>query len=164
MPGANQYTTRIVRGYTVANDEIFRTMSRMVQPRYVDIGCNSGAFLLDNPGGVGLDASPVLVAEARAVGLDVVLGNAEALPFRSDSFQTAVLSCVLEQTECPLVCVQEALRVAHRVIGVNPIPGASVWGSVGGWVKSVIPESWVHAAGGTTGRMDAQRYWFSICR
>lgn len=159
MPEA-PYSTVIERGYTPVNDFIIDFIKPHVTAPYLDIGCNSGWLLSEVPGGIGVDLSPLMVEAARAKGLDVRLAAAQALPFDDREFQTAVLSCVLEQTTRVIAAVKEAKRVARRVIGVNPIPGASPWGSVGGWVKSVIPEETMHALGFRTERIDSQRYYF----
>lgn len=154
------YSTVIERGYTPVNDAIIDWLKPHIRGRYLDIGCNAGWLLSEVPGGVGVDASPLMVERALAKGLDVRLGNAENLQFADKEFQTAVLSCVLEQCHSWRVALAEACRVAGRVIGVNPIPGASPWGSIGGWVHSVIPEAAMQALGYRTERMDAQRYYF----
>jgi hypothetical protein len=156
------YATVIERGGNPVNDRIFDYIKgKLGNPgRWIDIGCNTGALLLEVPNGVGVEASHELATAARAKGLTVFCGPAEYLPFASESFDTAVLSCVLEQCADPRAVLTEAERIARRVIGVNPIPGASVWGSVGGWVRSVIPEAEMQARGYRTERMDGQRYYF----
>ena len=159
MPGT-AYPTVICRGYTAINDWIIDFLADRVWGRYVDIGCNCGFLLSEVPGGIGVDLSEPMVREALKRHVPAVLGRAEALPFPDRVFDTAVLSCVLEQTERPDLVISEALRVARRVIGINPIPGASQWGAKGGWIRSVLPEAMMHAAGFRTERMDAERYFF----
>ncbi len=156
------YTTVIERGTNPVNDRIIDFLKPRIRGRWLDIGCNSGWLLSEVPRGSGVDASPELVQRARSKGLDARVGLAECLPFDAAEFATAVLSCVLEQCVDPEAVVREAQRVAGRIIGVNPIPGASLWGSVGGWVRSVIPEARMQAMGAKTEPMDEQRYYFEI--
>lgn len=155
------YSTVIERGTSPINDHIIGWLKLRIVAPWIDIGCNTGWLLSEVPGGVGVDASPVMVAAARAKGLDAHLAYAESLPFRCE-FETAVLSCVLEQCSDPLAALAEARRVARRVIGVNPIPG-SPWGVAGrGCVRSVIPPALIESMGGTTEQMDKHRYFFEI--
>jgi SAM-dependent methyltransferase len=159
MPEA-AYSTIIERGYTPINDAILDWLIPRIRGRWLDIGCNTGALLSEVPRGYGVDASPGLVAMAREKGLEARYGDATALPFDDREFECAVLSCILEQIPDWRGALAEAERVAGRVIGVNPIPGASPWGSVGGWVRSVIPEAEMQELGYRTERMDRQRYYF----
>ena len=159
MPEA-AYTTVIERGYTRANDLIIDFLLPRIHGYWLDIGCNTGWLLSEAPGGVGVDASVDLVQKARAKGLDARHASAEALPFVDGEFEMAVLSCVLEQCPDWRAALREAERVAARVIGINPIPGASPWGHVRGWVKSVIPEAEMESLGYWTERIDDQRYFF----
>lgn len=159
MPEA-PYSTVIERGYTPVNDFIIDYLKPRIVAPYVDLGCNTGWLLCEVPGGVGVEASPDLAQRARDKGCEVYCGRVECTPFADGGFQTAVLSCVLEQCDDWRSALTEARRIAHRVIGINPIPGASPWGGRGGWVRSVIAEPEMWALGFTTTRIDAQRYCF----
>lgn len=156
------YSTVIERGGNPVNDRIIDYLKPRIVAPYLDIGCNTGWLLSEVPGGTGIDASPIMVSAALDKGLNVRLGAAESLQFNDGEFTTAVLSCVLEQCAAWRTALDEARRVAQCVIGVNPLPGASPWGFVGGWVKSVISEVEMRALGAKTERMDDQRYFFEV--
>lgn len=164
MPGTT-YRTVIERGNTPANDRIIDYLKpRIGGGRWLDIGCNAGWLLSEVAGGVGLDGSEPLAAMARKRGAAVVLGRAEALPFAGGTFETAVLSCVLEQVPNWRQAFAEAARVARRVIGINPLPGRSPWGALQGWVRSVIAPQEMAALGCRVEAMDPQRYFFELDR
>lgn len=153
------YQTVIERGQAEANDRIIDYLKPRISGRWLDIGCNGGWLLSEVPGGVGVEASEIVALRAIRRGVSVVLAMAECLPFADGEFETAVLSCVLEQTADWRVALAEARRVAKRVIGVNPIPCASPWGYCGQWVKSVISPKEMP---GVTVQIDPARYYFEI--
>jgi ubiquinone/menaquinone biosynthesis C-methylase UbiE len=93
----------------------------------LDIGCGPGDDLLDlservGPGGrlVGLDASEVMVAEARRRakerGLSVTfeVGDATALPSDDDSFDVCRAARLLEHLDDPSGALAEMVRVTRR--------------------------------------------------
>lgn len=154
---AKDYDVVIERGRSEINDRIIDFLKPKIRGKYLDVGCNTGWLLEEVPGGVGVDASKQLVEMAVEKGLDVRYAYAENLPFGNRSFDTVVLSCVLEQCDDWQDALEEAQRVGKRVIGINPIPG-SRWGVEGGWVKSVIPEDTFPY----TELVDDERYYFEI--
>ena len=82
--------------------------------KLLDVGCGAGASLafLGAQGflPVGMDASPVLLAEAQSHG-PVVLGDAQALPVSSGSFQGVFCECVVSLLDKPDAFFQESYRV-----------------------------------------------------
>lgn len=138
------YDVDIQRGRSHINDacfDYFVMKLRHIEPvNWLDIGCNTGALLLEYPHGTGIDASEMLVDRAKQKGLNVILGDATDLPFDNYSFQVATLNCVLEQIEEWEKALSEALRVSELVLGINPLP-KSQWGVIGGWVKAIIEPS-----------------------
>jgi hypothetical protein len=140
------YTTVIERGHSELSDwcHDFLVQQRIEAP-WLDVGCNSGWLLSEVPGGVGMETSPVLRRLAIAKG-HLVAAPDQFGAFPSHYFRTAVLGSVLEQTTDPDALLSLAKRLARRVIGLSPIPGGP-WGTVGGWVRSVIPADWFAARG-----------------
>jgi SAM-dependent methyltransferase len=85
----------------------------------LEIGCGGGLLLRDavktGARATGLDHSPEMAALAtdRAPGADVVLGEAERLPFPDDAFTGAAMSIVLLFLED----ADQVLRECARVLG-----------------------------------------------
>ena len=91
----------------------------------LEVGCGTGHFSrwLDDQGlaVVGLDLSPVMLAEARALdGVPLVRGDARRLPFADGVFDLVAFITTLEFLEQPREALAEALRVARcgMVLGV----------------------------------------------
>lgn len=159
------YPLDIKRGHSEINDRVFNFLLPRLKGKVLDVGGNGGTLLSEYKGnGVCVDLSEQLVALAKSRGIEAVFADARSLPFKDNSFDTVVLSCVLEQIEDWETALKEAIRVSRRkVIGINPIPNASQWGKVQGYVKSLIrPETvWIkyHAR---IKLIDNERYYFRI--
>jgi ubiquinone/menaquinone biosynthesis C-methylase UbiE len=88
--------------------------------RVADLGCGSGVFteLLRREGyeTVGLDISPKLVALGRKKypGLELLEGDAENLPFKSDSLDGVLLSGLVHHFPDPRRLAVEVRRVLKR--------------------------------------------------
>ena len=166
-PVENGYSIDIKKGHSPINDAIVEFLKYQVRGNVLDVGCNSG-YLLDElrqsfsaARYTGIDASMQMVQLARAKGLDVWQASATDLPYDDQSFDTVVLSCILEQIPDWKAAVSEARRVGRRVIGINPYPG-SPWGVIQGFVKSVIFPEEIQMLGGTVERFDNDRYYFEF--
>jgi ubiquinone/menaquinone biosynthesis C-methylase UbiE len=97
--------------------------------RVADLGCGSGVFteLLRREGyaSVGLDISPRLVALGRSKypGLELIEGDAENLPFDSESLDGVLLSGLLHHFPDPRRLIAEVRRVLKpggRFVGFDP--------------------------------------------
>jgi ubiquinone/menaquinone biosynthesis C-methylase UbiE len=91
----------------------------------LEIGCGTGHFShwLGDQGlaVVGLDLSPAMLAEARALdGVPLVRGDARRLPFTDGAFDLTAFITTLEFLEQPQEALAEARRVARRglILGV----------------------------------------------
>jgi len=163
----NKYDVEIVRGKSPLNDEIIDFIKPKIVGKYLDIGCNSGWLLSEVPRGTGVDLSKEMVNKAIDKHLIAMLvDGTDRLPFPYKSFDTVVMSCVLEQNSHWRKMLDEALRVVRvKVIGVSPYPDKSQWGRLSGtkWVKSVIKpddlikdyEAWIEPVNDT-------HYFFEI--
>ncbi|MDX1484890.1 MAG: methyltransferase domain-containing protein [Alphaproteobacteria bacterium] len=90
--------------------------------RILDLGCGDGTLTRDLAASgaeiVGMDASASQVAAARALGLDVRLGDATALPFAAEFdavFSNAALHWMIDQGEV-IAGVAKALRPGGRFV------------------------------------------------
>jgi ubiquinone/menaquinone biosynthesis C-methylase UbiE len=67
--------------------------------RILDLGCGDGhlskRIVATGAIVVGLDSSPQMAAAARALGINVTVGDAEALPFESSSFDAVFSNAAL---------------------------------------------------------------------
>jgi SAM-dependent methyltransferase len=85
--------------------------------RVIDLGCGSGVFtqLLREAGYrvTGLDISPKLVERGRRVypGLDLIVGDAEALPFADGTFDGVLLSALVHHFPDPRPLAAEVYRI-----------------------------------------------------
>ena len=137
------YNVIIEQGRSKDNDEIIEFLIPKCTGYTLDIGANAGYLISKLPNAIGVDNSPIVVDKAKELGRNVILVK-DKLPFEDKTFDTVVLSCVLEQCEDWESVLREAIRVCKgKVIGITPYEGKSVWGYVGGtvWVKSVIKPS-----------------------
>lgn len=112
-----------------ADDSWWEVFGRMVGAgdldgrRTLDVGCGTGTFavaLAERGGKVwGVDASPEMLAEARAKGSRARFkdGNAEALPFKDGWFERVVMRLSLQHVDRP-----RALAEAARVL----VPGGQI--------------------------------------
>ncbi|MCD6380978.1 MAG: class I SAM-dependent methyltransferase [Candidatus Odinarchaeota archaeon] len=91
--------------------------------RILDVGCGTGLFsyflrdkgILNSSTLVGIDISPGMVRRANDKGYDlIVLGNAERLPFLSDSFDLVVSFTLLQNIEDVSGFIDEIVRVSKR--------------------------------------------------
>jgi ubiquinone/menaquinone biosynthesis C-methylase UbiE len=83
--------------------------------RIVDIGGNDG-HTFD-----GWDRSKVTTVDIDLYDIpNFVRANAESLPFKDKEFDTAILCEILEHVENPIKALQEAKRVANKVIITVP--------------------------------------------
>jgi len=89
--------------------------------RFLDLGCGPGFLGVDlarlGYRGVGLDAAPAMIqrctAQAAAVSSQwrYQLGDVEALPFRSASFDVVICAGVIEYLPTDVLLLQEVARV-----------------------------------------------------
>jgi Methylase involved in ubiquinone/menaquinone biosynthesis len=138
------YDVIIEQGRSKENDAIIKYLVPKCVGKVLDIGANAGYLISKLPDAIGVDNSPIVVNKAKELGRNVILIK-DKLPFEDKTFDTVVLSCVLEQCDDWEKVLLEALRVCKdRCIGINPIPG-SQWGKIRGWVKSVIDPDYMES-------------------
>jgi ubiquinone/menaquinone biosynthesis C-methylase UbiE len=131
--GGYRYTTNAQVSSVFANDRITRAVLDFADVRgkdVLDVGCGDGAYTIDlydqgRPARVhGLDpaAEGVACARRRVGGRPVIVsvGSAYELPFADGRFDWAVLRCVLHHMDRPQDALREAMRVARRVVVVEP--------------------------------------------
>ena len=99
----------------------------------LEVGCGTGHFtrwLAERSLHVtGLDASPVMLAEARRRGSrSCVLGDALMLPFPARAFDLTFLITTLEFVSDPLRALAEAARVARQGVVVGALNRHSLLG------------------------------------
>jgi SAM-dependent methyltransferase len=108
----------VVRAYALPKLQRIDAVLPLRGRRVLDVGCGPGVFtvLLEQLGAqvTGLDASPGLLARNR--GLDVRLGDAQALPFEDASFDIAFEANLLHHLAAPERAVREMARVAREAL------------------------------------------------
>lgn len=89
----------------------------------LDLGCGDGQLtqriLATGANVVGLDSSPQMAAAARALGIDVTVGSAEAIPFESASFDAVFSNAALHWVrdhDATLSGVKRVLKPSGRFV------------------------------------------------
>jgi SAM-dependent methyltransferase len=90
---------------------LYPRLCRHLHGHAVDIGCGVGDMLAFRPRTVGADVNPKTVQFCRRRGLQVVLMAPDCLPFRSRSFDSAILDNVLEHIPDPSRLLDDTRRV-----------------------------------------------------
>ena len=100
------------RALALSELDAFREAIRGLEPPCADIGAGHGFF---TPGScVAVEPSVALAARAARVGLQVVVGRAEALPLRDGSMNYVSYVVTLCFLEDPVASLREAFRVVRQ--------------------------------------------------
>lgn len=87
------------------------------EKKVLDIGAGDGLIThLLNCKGIDNEESGVKIAQEK--GADVILGEANDLPFPDNSFESALMSDSIEHFEDPIKAVKEAHRVIKKFLYV----------------------------------------------
>jgi demethylmenaquinone methyltransferase / 2-methoxy-6-polyprenyl-1,4-benzoquinol methylase len=85
--------------------------------RVLDVATGTGAVALELQARgctvLGIDQSPEMLAVARARGVDVREGRAEALPFRDAEFEALTFTYLLRYVDDPVATLRELRRVVE---------------------------------------------------
>jgi ubiquinone/menaquinone biosynthesis C-methylase UbiE len=115
---------------------------RIEGARVLDVGCGDAGTLIAlgqhgaRPFGTEISERSLLRGAVRAsehdTRVELVRGDGEALPYRSDSFDVVILDNVLEHVWHPAVALREARRVMRRgallyVVTPKPFALYSLW-------------------------------------
>ena len=127
-------------------------LARDAAGRTLDLGCGSGRSLPLLPAGiraVGIDPDlpPLLAARRKAPAVPLVLGRAEALPFRSGSFGTVLSGlafCSVEEVDRGLAEVRRVLGEGGTLRMVEHVRPGGILGPI----SDLAQPFWTSAAGG----------------
>lgn len=107
------------------NAKYYRHCNRLIdwikEKNVLDIGAGDGKItsLLKAK---GIDSDPDGVRFAQEKGVDVIIGDAYALPFKDKEFDSAFIGDTLEHLAFPAKAIQEARRVIKKYLYVaSPI-------------------------------------------
>ena len=86
--------------------------------RLLDVGCASGAFILfwPNKEKIGLEQLKESVQIGKELGIKIIHGNAQDLPFEDNSFEAVFLLEIFEHVPNPFMVIEEAKRVSSNLI------------------------------------------------
>lgn len=101
--------------YLVEEDEVYQVLATWLRGNQaVDIGCGVGLIEKYSPETYGVDFSWHALKQAQQNGAQrLVQTDAEALPFKDDSFQIALSNGVLEHLRRPQQAISEMARIAR---------------------------------------------------
>jgi ubiquinone/menaquinone biosynthesis C-methylase UbiE len=103
-----------------ARRAILEALALRPSDQLLELGCGGGLLLRDalatGANATGLDHSEEMVelARARVRGAEVVLAEAESLPFAKDAFSAVAMSVVLLFLDDPLAVLRECRRVLRH--------------------------------------------------
>ena len=93
---------------------VFRPALKAIQGNVLDVGCGQGLALAELDNAVGIDISLKSLKESKQKDLDVVLGNAEVLPFKGCSFSTVLCMQTIEHLSDFISALREFYRVLEN--------------------------------------------------
>ena len=131
--GGYAYTTGAPLSSRMANQRLTAATLGLVDfrgQRVLDVGCGDGTYTVElydrgAPAFVqGIDPAEAAIEAARkAAGtrrMEFCVGSAYELPYDSQSFDVAQLRGVLHHMDRPVDAIREALRVAGRIVVIEP--------------------------------------------
>lgn len=127
--GQYLYTTRQRLSFRYQDErcmQVTLSLADFTNRRVLDVGCGDGTYtiaLFESAGlqfAAGIDLAPAAIAAAqRQAGdrpLEFRTGSAYELPYPDDAFDIVYLRAILHHMDDPQRALQEALRVAPRVV------------------------------------------------
>lgn len=129
--------------------------------RVLDLGCGTGRNLrlfesATRVTGLELDLRLLRTARGRAPGSALVVGRAEALPFRTDSFDTVVSSLVFCSVADPESGLRETARILDRRGELRMLEHVRSSYEVLGRLQDLLQPFWTWVAGGCHPNRDTE--------
>lgn len=118
--GYDEYRSRrrILRHHIACITEEIVDATALAGQVILEIGVGAGTyarhFLSTTEYVFGLEISPVMATVASKKGIQVAIGDAHALPFATESFETVILIDTLHHLHDPVAALTEAGRVVRR--------------------------------------------------
>ena len=130
-----------------------RALVQGARGRTLEVGCGTGRNLPLYPAdvqviGLDLDRAALARARRRAPGVALVVGQAEALPFASGSFDTVVSSLVFCSVSDPIRGLHEIRRVLRRGGELRMLEHVRARSRVGAALQDRIQPAWTCLSGG----------------
>jgi ubiquinone/menaquinone biosynthesis C-methylase UbiE len=130
-----------------------RWLAEGARGRTLDLGCGTGRNLPLLPAGtraIALDPSPEAIRRARrrAPGVPLVIASAEALPFRSGTFDTVLSGLVFCSVPDPARGLAEVRRVLRAGGELRMLEHVRATGARRARFQDVIQPAWTRIAGG----------------
>ena len=119
--------------------------------RTLEVGCGTGRNLpLYTTQVIGIEPSAEAIRKARkrAPRVPLVIGSAEALPFRAGAFETVVSSLVFCSVPDPMRGLSEARRVLRPDGRLRMMEHVRATGALGGRVQDLLQPAWTRITGG----------------
>jgi ubiquinone/menaquinone biosynthesis C-methylase UbiE len=134
---------------------------RGARGRTLDIGAGTGRNLLYFRNGaraVALDPDRAMLRRARrrAPTVPLVVGRAEALPFRDGTFDTVVSALVFCSVADPVQGLRETRRVLVRGGSLRMMEHVRSRSRIGAWWQDAVQPAWTWCAGGCHPNRDTE--------
>ena len=129
--------------------------------RTLELGCGTGRnlrFFRDQARTVGLDPSAEALRRARkrAPGISLVIGSAQALPFRDGAFDTVVSSLVFCSVPDPASALREVRRVLRSDGGLRMVEHVRARSRLGARLQDFYQPLWTRVTGGCHPNRDTE--------
>jgi len=136
-------------------------LARGATGRTLELGCGTGRnlrFFRDQTRTVGLDPSPEALRRARkrAPRTPLVIGSAQALPFRDGAFETVVSSLVFCSVPDPPSALREVRRVLRPGGQLRMVEHVRARSAFGARLQDLYQPLWTRVTGGCHPNRDTE--------
>ncbi|MEM3684757.1 MAG: methyltransferase domain-containing protein [Conexivisphaerales archaeon] len=127
---AEDFDNWFVENKEIYLSELNTLLAAKPSGRVLDIGVGSGVFAFKLGVELGIDISSSMLKKSKERGIDVVQADVNALPIRSESFDTVLVSftiCFVNSVENMLKEISRVLKCGSSFV-LGEITKDSVWG------------------------------------
>lgn len=94
---------------------LYPVLSLFLKGKVLDVGCGIGDFLSFKKEAHGIDINEENIGYCKNKNLNASLMKKDIIPFKDNSYDSAIMDNVIEHIECP----QKLLKELNRVLSLN---------------------------------------------